>query len=171
MVIVIADGEVHTGESIFLVLGYVGYVTFMVFNESIMSRMCPAKAEEEKDVEVRRGAKRQYLIHSFILTPPPPSPSPQLGTTNKAKGMSMDLESVEVEGISAPAPAAAASDKKGGASSDKDDDDNEDPGPYFECLTWASVAEEGWDSKAWFIFAYPINVVFRFTVPDCNHER
>ncbi|GMH64828.1 hypothetical protein TL16_g04053 [Triparma laevis f. inornata] len=145
MVIVIADGEVHTGESIFLVLGYVGYVTFMVFNESIMSRMCPAKAEEEKDVE--------------------------LGTTSKAKGMSMDLESIEVEGVSAPAPAPAASDKKEGASSDKDDDDNEDPGPYFECLTWASVAEEGWDSKAWFIFAYPINVVFRFTVPDCNHKR
>ena len=73
---------------------------------------------------------------------------------------------------SAPAP-APADDKKEETTEEAGDgdDDDEDPGPYFECLTWASVAEEGWDSKAWFIFAYPINVAFRFTVPDCNHER
>ena len=73
MVIVIADGEVHTGESVCLVLGYVGYVTFMVFNTTIMGKMCPAKEEDDtEDVE--------------------------LGTQSKAKGMSMDLESIEVEG-------------------------------------------------------------------------
>ena len=73
MVIVIADGEVHTGESVCLILGYVGYVTFMVFNTTIMGKMCPAKEEDDtEDVE--------------------------LGTQSKAKGMSMDLESIEVEG-------------------------------------------------------------------------
>ena len=41
---------------------------------------------------------------------------------------------------------------------------------YMQPLKWSSVAEEGASSKFWWIFSFPIQVAFRFTVPDCNDK-
>ena len=69
MVIAIHDGQVTTGESVVLVLGYVGYVTFMFFNEKFMRAFCHKPEDDE-------GNKADV----------------ELGLQSKEKGMSMDLE-------------------------------------------------------------------------------
>jgi hypothetical protein len=37
-------------------------------------------------------------------------------------------------------------------------------------LTWGSVADESAMSKFWWVFTFPIQVAFKFTVPNCNYE-
>jgi len=41
---------------------------------------------------------------------------------------------------------------------------------YLEPLTWASVKDEGNKAKFWWFFSYPLCIMFRFTVPDCNDK-
>ena len=71
----------------------------------------------------------------------------------------------------APVPAAAPTPLPVQDKEEEEEEEEEEQPPYFECLTWASVADEALTSKVWFVFTYPISVIFRFTVPDCNYPR
>jgi len=194
MIIAIADGTVNTGESAMLVISYIGYVVYMYFNETIQSKFCKSKdssyepgelsigitdfelggveesalikaakatkATTDKEAVSKDGATEETSNEDAAAEAPIP-PGNQPDTPSSIRKPSADFNDPE---------STLNEDKEGSGDNGDDEDDDENPGPYFEGLKWSSVEDEGIMDKIWWVFTYPINVAFRFTVPDCQQE-
>jgi hypothetical protein len=117
----------------------------MVFNEKIQSKLCSKEKSYEK-------GEAPVGINDIELggVEEPATTKPDSPKANLKDSLQEDKDTTK-----------ETKETKDEVGSSGDNDDDDEPGPYFEGLKWSSVVDEGYTGQLWWIFTYPINLVFR----------
>ena len=149
LIAVVIDGEVQYYEGLILMIAYLGYLTFMVYNQRIFAF-----------VDEKLGIKSKFGTDDMVTSD---------DDVKKLGEYEMNAETGKRRSI-----AASIGSWRGLEETLYDDK------PYFDNLCWPRSDKEGalttneslWlvAQRAYFIFVLPLNLVFRFTIPDSEYD-
>mmetsp|Transcript_2901 Transcript_2901/g.3926 ORF Transcript_2901/g.3926 Transcript_2901/m.3926 type:complete len:618 (-) Transcript_2901:126-1979(-) len=157
LIAVVIDGEVEWWEGLILVIGYASYLTFMVYNQRIFTYVDKKLGTTPKtDIAVSGEDSDDVTIKKLS----------ELETEHPGRRRSIAASIGSWRGL---------------------EEELYDEKPYFDNLMWPlyestpeverSISEKlcggggfMWSQRLYFIFVFPLNLIFRFTIPDSEYD-